>query len=92
MIGCSHTCEHLLVALKVPASHPKDAPIPWDTDPNLKQLRRSVDTDVVVAEVRETSRKPDEVYGVIERCFTHDDAAFYADDLRLAPQGRKLGK
>jgi N6-adenosine-specific RNA methylase IME4 len=30
-------------------------------------LRKGVDTDVVVAEVRETSRKPDEVYGVIER-------------------------
>lgn len=35
-----------------------------------------MDTDVVVAEVRETSRKPEEVYGVIER---------------LAPKGRKLG-
>ncbi|CAD6578802.1 MAG: hypothetical protein TREMPRED_002272 [Tremellales sp. Tagirdzhanova-0007] len=36
---------------------------------------KGVDTDVVVGEVRETSRKPDEVYGVIER---------------LAPHGRKL--
>lgn len=35
-----------------------------------------MDTDVVVAEVRETSRKPEEVYGVIER---------------LVPTGRKLG-
>lgn len=35
-----------------------------------------MDTDVVVAEVRETSRKPEEVYGVIER---------------LVPKGRKLG-
>lgn len=63
----SHTCEHLLVAVKMPASYPRDQPIPWDTDPILRSLRRGVDTDVVVAEVRETSRKPDEVYGVIER-------------------------
>nr|XP_018261410.1 mRNA methyltransferase [Kwoniella dejecticola CBS 10117]OBR83568.1 mRNA methyltransferase [Kwoniella dejecticola CBS 10117] len=71
----NHTCEHLLIALKLPADHPKNAPIPWDTHPTLRQLRKGVDTDVVVAEVRETSRKPDEVYGVIER---------------LAPHGRKL--
>jgi len=31
------------------------------------QLNRFIDCDVVVAEVRETSRKPDEVYGMIER-------------------------
>ncbi|OCF37864.1 mRNA methyltransferase [Kwoniella heveanensis BCC8398] len=71
----NHTCEHLLVALKLPAEHPKNAPIPWDTHPTLRRLRKGIDTDVVVAEVRETSRKPDEVYGVIER---------------LAPHGRKL--
>ncbi|WWD19012.1 hypothetical protein CI109_103469 [Kwoniella shandongensis] len=71
----NHTCEHLLVALKLPADHPRDDPIPWDTHPLLRDLRKGVDTDVVVAEVRETSRKPDEVYGVIER---------------LAPKGRKL--
>lgn len=63
----SHTCEHLLVAVKMPAGHPREEPIPWDSDPTLRALRRGVDTDVVVAEVRETSRKPDEVYGVIER-------------------------
>jgi mRNA (2'-O-methyladenosine-N6-)-methyltransferase len=28
---------------------------------------RSLDTDVIVSEVRETSRKPEEVYGLIER-------------------------
>jgi hypothetical protein len=63
----SHTCEHLLVAVKVPSDHPVDAPIPWTTHPTLQSLRKGIDTDVVVAEVRETSRKPDEVYGVIER-------------------------
>lgn len=63
----SHTCEHLLVAVKVPSTHPKESPIPWDTHSTLRSLRKGIDTDVVVAEVRETSRKPDEVYGVIER-------------------------
>jgi len=63
----SHTCEHLLVALKIPSTHPANDPIPWDTHPTLQSLRKGIDTDVVVAEVRETSRKPDEVYGVIER-------------------------
>jgi mRNA (2'-O-methyladenosine-N6-)-methyltransferase len=28
---------------------------------------RSLDADVIVSEVRETSRKPDEAYGLIER-------------------------
>jgi mRNA (2'-O-methyladenosine-N6-)-methyltransferase len=51
----------------MPAGHPREEPIPWNSDPTLRALRRGVDTDVVVAEVRETSRKPDEVYGVIER-------------------------
>ncbi|ORY35436.1 mRNA methyltransferase [Naematelia encephala] len=71
----NHTCEHLLIALKLPASWPRDKPIPYDEIPALRSLGRGVDTDVVVAEVRETSRKPDEVYGVIER---------------LVPRGRKL--
>eukprot|EP00992_Anisonema_acinus_P000658 TRINITY_DN10241_c0_g1_i1.p1 TRINITY_DN10241_c0_g1~~TRINITY_DN10241_c0_g1_i1.p1 ORF type:complete len:190 (+),score=31.09 TRINITY_DN10241_c0_g1_i1:2-571(+) len=38
-------------------------------------LNRGVDCDVIVSEVRETSRKPDEIYGIIERC---------------CPDGRKL--
>jgi mRNA (2'-O-methyladenosine-N6-)-methyltransferase len=71
----NHTCEHLLIALKRPRDHPRTAPVPWDTHPGLRALHRASDTDVVVAEVRETSRKPDEAYGVIER---------------LAPHGRKL--
>jgi mRNA (2'-O-methyladenosine-N6-)-methyltransferase len=36
---------------------------------------RGLDVDVVVSEVRETSRKPDEVYGLIER---------------MCPGGRKI--
>ncbi|KAK1927031.1 putative mRNA methyltransferase [Papiliotrema laurentii] len=71
----NHTCEHLLIAVKLPPSHPRTEDVPWDTDPTLRALRRGIDTDVVVAEVRETSRKPDEVYGIIER---------------LAPQSRRL--
>ena len=38
------------------------------------KLQRNLDTDVLVSEVRETSRKPDEIYGLIER---------------ISPKGRK---
>lgn len=31
------------------------------------KLNRNLDTDIIVAEVRETSRKPDEIYRIIER-------------------------
>lgn len=51
-----------------------------DDEGNLKWpkwLNRGLDVDVIVSEVRETSRKPDEVYGMIER---------------MCPGGRKLGK
>lgn len=34
------------------------------TPPNLN---RGLDCDVIVAEVRDTSHKPDEIYGIIER-------------------------
>jgi mRNA (2'-O-methyladenosine-N6-)-methyltransferase len=30
-------------------------------------INRNVDCDVIVAPIRETSRKPDEIYGIIER-------------------------
>ena len=39
------------------------------------QLNRNIDCDVIMAEVRETSRKPDEIYNLLER---------------LAPGARKL--
>jgi mRNA (2'-O-methyladenosine-N6-)-methyltransferase len=42
----------------------------YDEDGNMKfpsWANRGLDTDVVVAEVRETSRKPDEIYEIIER-------------------------
>lgn len=49
-----------------------------DGDGKLKfpsWVNRGLDTDVIVSEVRETSRKPDEVYGMIER---------------MCPGGRKI--
>merc|ERR1719504_322619 len=33
------------------------------------RLNRNLDCDVIVSEVRETSRKPDEIYNLIERMF-----------------------
>ena len=47
----NHGKEHCLVGLKGP--HTK--------------LNRGLDCDVIVAEVRATSHKPDEIYGLIER-------------------------
>ncbi|KAH8082767.1 MT-A70-domain-containing protein [Filobasidium floriforme] len=73
----NHTCEHLLLAVKLPpvSEFPdRNAPISWG-DPALAHLKRGIDGDVVVSEVRETSRKPDEVYGLLER---------------MVPSGRKL--
>jgi len=64
----NHTKEHMLVGVK---SH-------FDEAGNLKfpsWCNRGLDTDVIVSEVRETSRKPDEVYGLIER---------------MCPGGRKI--
>ena len=34
---------------------------------NPEDVNRRVDCDVILAEVRETSRKPDEIYRIIER-------------------------
>lgn len=34
---------------------------------NPKNLNRGLDCDVIVSEVRDTSHKPDEIYGIIER-------------------------
>lgn len=56
----SHTKEHMLVGIKT--VHDENGVLKWP-----KWLNRGLDTDVIVSEVRETSRKPDEVYGMIER-------------------------
>ncbi|KAA1466102.1 MT-A70-domain-containing protein [Dentipellis sp. KUC8613] len=64
----NHTKEHMLVGVKTHV----------DAAGNLKfpaWANRGLDTDVIVSEVRETSRKPDEAYGLIER---------------MCPGGRKI--
>ena len=55
----NHSKEHCLVAYKG----------------DMTKFNRNVDCDVLVAEVRETSRKPDEIYEMIER---------------MVPGGRKI--
>ena len=55
----NHGKEHCLVGIKG----------------NPANLNRGLDCDVLVAEVRDTSHKPDEIYGIIER---------------LSPSSRKL--
>lgn len=60
MCRFSHTKEHMLVGIKT--VHDENGMLKWP-----KWLNRGLDTDVIVSEVRETSRKPDEVYGIIER-------------------------
>ncbi|KAJ7228901.1 MT-A70-domain-containing protein, partial [Mycena pura] len=64
----NHTKEHMLVGVKTVVDSAGALVLPaW--------ANRGVDTDVIVSEVRETSRKPDEVYGLIER---------------MCPGGRKI--
>ncbi|KAG2740449.1 MT-A70-domain-containing protein [Suillus brevipes Sb2] len=64
----NHTKEHMLVGVKTRTDAAGNLTFPsW--------VNRGLDTDVIVSEVRETSRKPDEVYGLIER---------------MCPGGRKI--
>ncbi|OAX35321.1 MT-A70-domain-containing protein [Rhizopogon vinicolor AM-OR11-026] len=64
----NHTKEHMLVGVKTRTDAAGNLVFPsW--------ANRGLDTDVIVSEVRETSRKPDEVYGLIER---------------MCPGGRKI--
>ncbi|TBU44758.1 MT-A70-domain-containing protein [Dichomitus squalens] len=64
----NHTKEHMLVGVKTVTDEHGNLKFPsW--------ANRGLDTDVIVSEVRETSRKPDEVYGLIER---------------MCPGGRKI--
>lgn len=56
----NHTKEHMLVGIKTVTD--SNGALKFPTWAN-----RSLDTDVIVSEVRETSRKPEEVYGLIER-------------------------
>lgn len=78
-----HSKEHCLVGVKRPPPAPTTTALPSfsTTSPRsptsldeeqlselLSNVKRGLDADVIVAEVRETSRKPDEVYEMIERC------------------------
>lgn len=56
--------EHCIVAYKKSA---KMEQLPGCIDECLLWANRGVDVDVIVSEVRETSRKPDEIYSIIER-------------------------
>jgi mRNA m6A methyltransferase catalytic subunit len=62
----NHTKEHMLVGVKMGKDGSVNIP---------KWVNRGLDVDVIVSEVRETSRKPEEAYGLIER---------------LCPGGRKV--
>ena len=57
----NHTKEHCLVGMK--GSGPNQL---VDTSV-LMNFNFNIDLDVIVSEVRETSRKPDELYGIIDR-------------------------
>ena len=57
----NHTKEHCLVAVKGSGQH-KSLPENFKNTINFK-----MDLDVIVSEVRETSRKPDELYHMIDR-------------------------
>ncbi|GAW05647.1 MT-A70-domain-containing protein [Lentinula edodes] len=65
----NHTKEHMLVGVKtqyrINPQTGENEPI----DPPVlpKWANKGLDVDVIVSEVRETSRKPEEVYGLIER-------------------------
>jgi mRNA m6A methyltransferase catalytic subunit len=62
----NHTKEHMLVGVKMGKDGSVNIP---------KWVNKGLDVDVIVSEVRETSRKPEEAYGLIER---------------LCPGGRKV--
>ncbi|BGP42735.1 methyltransferase [Rhodotorula kratochvilovae] len=57
----NHSKEHCLVAIRKSSTVPSSPPRlpPW--------FNKGLDTQVLLAEVRQTSRKPDELYDMIER-------------------------
>ena len=65
----NHTKEHCLVGLKsrAPVLQGRDAPPAGMPVPLPPWLHRGLANDVIVAQVRDTSRKPDELYAMIER-------------------------
>ncbi|KAG0146145.1 hypothetical protein CROQUDRAFT_657778 [Cronartium quercuum f. sp. fusiforme G11] len=63
----NHSKEHCLVGFKRPSNRAEGTMNAEEVEKALSWVRRGIDTDVIVAEVRETSRKPDEIYQMIER-------------------------
>jgi len=61
----NHTKEHMLVGVKTKLASGEAGEEGELQFPSW--ANRGLDTDVIVSEVRETSRKPDEVYGMIDR-------------------------
>jgi len=55
-------------------------------------LNRGLDSDVIVAEVRATSHKPDEIYGIIERSSGVEDGCKFNlfSSYRLSPGTKKI--
>ncbi|KNZ53339.1 uncharacterized protein VP01_326g2 [Puccinia sorghi] len=63
-----HSKEHCLVGFKRPADKVGEGSMTKEEIREaLSWVKSGIDTDVIVAEVRETSRKPDEIYEMIER-------------------------
>ena len=73
----NHGKEHCLVGLKLRehANAPYQSRPPGAPNPVPEWLHRGVATDVIVSQVRHTSRKPDELYSMIEN---------------MCPGGRKI--
>ncbi|KAH9467107.1 hypothetical protein Pst134EA_000916 [Puccinia striiformis f. sp. tritici] len=64
----NHSKEHCLVGFKRPADKVGEGSMTKEEIREaLSWVKSGIDTDVIVAEVRETSRKPDEIYEMIER-------------------------
>ena len=73
----NHSKEHCLIALKTKATQKeqRDSWPPGRPSPLLPWMHAGIGTDVIVAQVRDTSQKPDELYSMIER---------------ICPGGRKI--
>ena len=63
----NHSKEHCLVGVKGPVAYSRYG-------------HRRIDADVIVAPVRENSRKPDELYGIIERLVGDDEEGGHEGD------------
>ena len=60
----NHTKEHCLVGVKLDSHKTGDI-----SGSHLSKTKLGIDLDLIVSEVRETSRKPDEIYHMIDRIF-----------------------